>query len=484
MEVELFWRRKPRTLYGLMVPRECKVAQLRQAIADSEEIGLPVNRQKLVQLTWREEAFQTIDIGDERIVVANDRVRVYEVLPLERTGCYFTAMHRKQEPRPGQFLNPQVTALFGTPIICALNNTDVPSESDDEEQEDPTEDDENTNKVGDDGAEVAVPPPPVAPAADDAQYRWSMQSDLIRAIWDEVCTLVGMTPAAWNTPGFDHTLFFTVKCVCTGGHKCWTCDWTKMCTGCVVDANEARANWAHFTSSYPVNLVIDWRSDVVTRFFDDGQWSRVVEDRSVARCRAEALCPTDIHHCLRGFTKVETLAGDEQPYCGKCKDFHPATKQIELWRLPPLLIVHLKRFAEDPRGRRYKVQSLVTFPTVDLDLSEFVAEGCDASLENYDLFALSNHHGILGGGHYVAQGLFPETSKWYNFNDSAVTLMPDEELVSPASYILFYKRKDCDPTAFPLEKGAPMHEPTEQEVERFNARQAAAAPWWKKYWKT
>ena len=84
------------------------------------------------------------------------------------------------------------------------------------------------------------------------------------------------TPAAWNTPGFDHTLYFTVKCVQMGGHKCWTCDWTQMCSGCVVDANEARANWAHFTSSYPVNLVIDWRPDVVARFFDDGQWARVV----------------------------------------------------------------------------------------------------------------------------------------------------------------------------------------------------------------
>eukprot|EP01046_Picozoa_sp_COSAG06_P080425 COSAG06_NODE_27722_length_586_cov_2.889344_1_plen_128_part_10 len=118
VEVELFWRRKPRTLYGLMVPRECRVSQLRTAIAESEEIGLPVNRQKLVQLTWREEAFQTIEIGDDRIVVANDRIRVYEVLPLERVGCYFTAMHRKQEARPGQFLNPNATMLFGTPIIC------------------------------------------------------------------------------------------------------------------------------------------------------------------------------------------------------------------------------------------------------------------------------------------------------------------------------------------------------------------------------
>jgi len=189
-----------------------------------------------------------------------------------------------------------------------------------------------------------------------------------------------------------------------------------MCSGCVVAASDARANWAHFISSHPVQLVIDWRPDVVARFFDDAQWSRVVEDPSVARCRAEALSPTDLDECLRSFTKTETMDGDEMPYCSKCKEFCPTTKQLKLWRLPPILIVHLKRFAEDARGRMHKIQSLVNFPTEDLDLSEFVSPDCDLPLEKYDLFALSNHHGILGGGHYVAHGLFPETGQWYNFN--------------------------------------------------------------------
>ena len=393
VEVELFWRRKPRTLYALMVPRECKVAQLREALA--EEIGLAVECQKLVQLSWRGESFATTNISDERIVAAYDRVQVYEVRPLERVGCHFTVMHRRQEDRDGYFLNEKQTVLFGTPIICAVSNTDEPSEDEGEDEEEEEEE---------------------AGERDDSQLRWSTQSDLIRAIWDEVCCLINEKPSAWNAPGFDHTMYFTVKCVCAGGHKCWTCDWTRMCSGCVVAASDARANWAHFISSHPVQLVIDWRPDVVARFFDDAQWSRVVEDPSVARCRAEALSPTDLDECLRSFTKTETMDGDEMPYCSKCKEFCPTTKQLKLWRLPPILIVHLKRFAEDARGRMHKIQSLVNFPTEDLDLSEFVSPDCDLPLEKYDLFALSNHHGILGGGHYVAHGLFPETGQWYNFN--------------------------------------------------------------------
>jgi len=62
--------------------------------------------------------------------------------------------------------------------------------------------------------------------------------------------------------------------------------------------------------------------------------------------------------------------------------------------------------------------------------------------------------------------------------------MSADELVTPASYILFYRRKDCDALEFPLEHGAPAHEPTPEEIERYEARKAAAQPWWKKYWKS
>ena len=36
----------------------------------------------------------------------------------------------------------------------------------------------------------------------------------------------------------------------------------------------------------------------------------------------------------------------------------------------------------------------------------------------YDLFAVSNHYGGLGGGHYTAYA--KNNGKWYDFNDSSV----------------------------------------------------------------
>jgi hypothetical protein len=51
-QVEVFWRRRSRVVYGLMIPRECKLLQMREVLA--EEHGLPLECQKVVKLSWRQ----------------------------------------------------------------------------------------------------------------------------------------------------------------------------------------------------------------------------------------------------------------------------------------------------------------------------------------------------------------------------------------------------------------------------------------------
>ena len=48
-----------------------------------------------------------------------------------------------------------------------------------------------------------------------------------------------------------------------------------------------------------------------------------------------------------------------------------ATKKLDLWTLPEVLVVHLKRFAAG-RLTRDKLDSLVQFPLAGLDLSPYV----------------------------------------------------------------------------------------------------------------
>jgi ubiquitin carboxyl-terminal hydrolase 4/11/15 len=71
----------------------------------------------------------------------------------------------------------------------------------------------------------------------------------------------------------------------------------------------------------------------------------------------------------------------------------------------------------------------------------------------YDLFAVSNHYGSLGGGHYTAYAKNPIYKKWYflskeilhhryDFNDSCVSPVKSSSVVSESAYVLFYRRKD------------------------------------------
>ena len=44
------------------------------------------------------------------------------------------------------------------------------------------------------------------------------------------------------------------------------------------------------------------------------------------------------------FAETERLKAEESWYCNRCKEHVEATKKLELYRLPPVLIVQLKRF--------------------------------------------------------------------------------------------------------------------------------------------
>lgn len=58
----------------------------------------------------------------------------------------------------------------------------------------------------------------------------------------------------------------------------------------------------------------------------------------------------------------------------------------------------------------------------------------------YDLYAVCNHHGNMQGGHYTAYCKNPIDSRWYSFDDTKVTPLPEASVVTADAYILFYQR--------------------------------------------
>src|SRR2546426_106878 len=77
---------------------------------------------------------------------------------------------------------------------------------------------------------------------------------------------------------------------------------------------------------------------------------------------------------LLKFTSEERLSKSDPWYCSRCKQFQCAMKKLDLWRLPNVLIIHLKRFRYN-RNNRDKISTLVDFPISGLDLSQWMAKG-------------------------------------------------------------------------------------------------------------
>ena len=61
----------------------------------------------------------------------------------------------------------------------------------------------------------------------------------------------------------------------------------------------------------------------------------------------------------------------------------------------------------------------------------------------YDCYAISNHFGGCGGGHYTAYAKNPISGNWYDFDDSSVRQVNpgrgNDNLVSSSAYNLFYR---------------------------------------------
>ncbi|OCT86909.1 ubiquitin carboxyl-terminal hydrolase 8 isoform X2 [Xenopus laevis] len=142
-----------------------------------------------------------------------------------------------------------------------------------------------------------------------------------------------------------------------------------------------------------------------------------------------------LQDCIKAFAKEEKLTDSNRFHCSNCKTQRVATKKIEIWKLPPILLVHLKRFSFEGRWRQ-KLQSYVDFPLECLDLSPYVIG--PKSSKKYNLFGVSNHYGGLDGGHYTAYCKNALKQRWYKFDDHDVSDISVSSVKTSAAYMLFY----------------------------------------------
>jgi ubiquitin carboxyl-terminal hydrolase 2 len=188
------------------------------------------------------------------------------------------------------------------------------------------------------------------------------------------------------------------------------------------------------------------------------------KDNSSPSSTSSATSGCSIQECLKAYTDQECLDDSDSYYCAKCKTHRAVSKKISLYRLPEVLVIHLKRFAYSTFSRD-KVTTAIQIPQHGLDVSACCAQ--DAVLDGstlYDLAGVVHHVGSLSGGHYTAcvwlfgfrmgmeltkvlrecfhsECLNADTSEWYDFNDATVSPVKKPQLTSASAYILFFRRR-------------------------------------------
>ena len=151
-----------------------------------------------------------------------------------------------------------------------------------------------------------------------------------------------------------------------GGSWCAWCPWHRFCRGCVLPCTTEEFS---FAASF---IAIDWDPTALHLRYLSVQEKAFIEDPSVETSFKAATEPITLKKCLEDFTKQEELGEDEKYYCSSCKTLQLASKKMQIWRLPPILIVHLKRF-HFLNGRWIKSHKIVDFPTHNFDPTDYLA---------------------------------------------------------------------------------------------------------------
>uniref|UniRef100_A0A6Q2Y2Q6 Ubiquitin carboxyl-terminal hydrolase n=1 Tax=Esox lucius TaxID=8010 RepID=A0A6Q2Y2Q6_ESOLU len=176
-------------------------------------------------------------------------------------------------------------------------------------------------------------------------------------------------------------------------------------------------------------VAIDWDPDMKKKYYNENEAEKYVKHQSMEVPHQQTT--VQLQECIELFTTVETLEEENPWYCPTCKKHQLATKKLDLWSLPEVLIIHLKRFSYTKYSRE-KLDIIVDFPLRHLDFSGFLLKKAGTNGEppsRYDLIAVSNHYGGLRDGHYTSYAWNKDNGQWYYFDDSKVTYAKEEQIV-------------------------------------------------------
>ncbi|XP_056381459.1 ubiquitin carboxyl-terminal hydrolase 10 [Hyla sarda] len=150
---------------------------------------------------------------------------------------------------------------------------------------------------------------------------------------------------------------------------------------------------------------------------------------------------------------LESLVAREsvQGYTTKTKQEVEVSRRVTLEELPPVLVLHLKRFVFEKTGGCQKLVKNIEYP-VDLEISkDLLSPGVRSKIfkgqRTYRLFAVVYHHGNSAtGGHYTTDVFQIGLNGWLRIDDQTVKVINQYQVVKQTvertAYLLYYRHVD------------------------------------------
>nr|XP_039256787.1 ubiquitin carboxyl-terminal hydrolase 10-like [Styela clava] len=199
-------------------------------------------------------------------------------------------------------------------------------------------------------------------------------------------------------------------------------------------------------SKTPVSDV--FRGELRSDLFQEGQ-------RGTATLEPFFTLPLDINdqktwsvgEALEHFTRLEPVQDFTNT---KTKVKVEANRKVTLETLPPVLILHLKRFVYDKEGGSLKIDKEVQYHTdliIGKELLSKTSKKIALEKRSYKLFAVVYHHGKKSsGGHYSTDVYHDGLNCWLRIDDQHIKTTNVHEVVKHTpqrtAYLLYYKRTD------------------------------------------
>ncbi|XP_011041383.1 PREDICTED: ubiquitin carboxyl-terminal hydrolase 5 isoform X2 [Populus euphratica] len=380
------------------------------SLKNSEELKLAEVRNHLFQRFLEDPLISLSTIKDD------DHLAAYKIAKSLKKTLLLRLIHRCQEQETGDTKAAQKLKPFGMPLVSLISHDDIITRGDIQQvvhtMLSPLLRSESLRQAD-------IPEPSSSLAASDMCHNGSS---------DEACTNPVSDSMNKDSSGSRAvTLFKLPLQLVEESNAC-------------IDLSVGEDKTIKLSSTSTSMLVyVDWSQELLEKY-DIHYLENLPEVFKYGAVNKKARAePLSLYTCLEGFLREEPLVPEDMWYCPKCKERRQASKKLDLWRLPEVLVIHLKRFSFS-RSMKHKLETFVNFPIRDFDLTNYIANKNNTQRQLYELYALTNHYGGMGSGHYTAHIKLLDENRWYNFDDAHISPINEEDVKSPAAYVLFYRR--------------------------------------------